>query len=249
MTPYYEHGGVTLYHGDCREVLPALDIAGIGAVVTDPPYAVSQPGVVHVGQPGKGARRFDFFPCDGDWHAITATWLEALTVCTAAQSLTSVYAWVGHRQFGPTVALLETAGFDTRFLVWAKACPAPPPPGAGWPSGAELCVYGWRTGRCWNHDGSNPPPNNVIRADSFRHGRPGKVDHPTQKPVAVIAPLLLASTRVSDTILDPFAGSGTTLVAAKNLGRRAIGIEIEERYCEIAAKRLAQEVLPLGGVA
>ena len=79
-------------------------------------------------------------------------------------------------------------------------------------------------------------------ADSFRHGQPGKVDHPTQKPERIIRQLVTASTRPGDVVLDPFAGSGTTLVVAKATGRRAIGIEIEERYCEIAAKRMGQEV-------
>ena len=79
-------------------------------------------------------------------------------------------------------------------------------------------------------------------ADSYRHGVPGKVDHPTQKPLLVISPLIIASSKTNDIILDPFMGSGATLRAAKDLGRRAIGIEIEEKYCEIAARRLDQEV-------
>jgi site-specific DNA-methyltransferase (adenine-specific) len=69
--------------------------------------------------------------------------------------------------------------------------------------------------------------------------------HPTVKPTDLLAILLGYSTLAGEVVLDPFMGSGTTLVAAKNLGRKAIGIEIEERYCEIAAKRCSQEVLAL----
>jgi site-specific DNA-methyltransferase (adenine-specific) len=71
------------------------------------------------------------------------------------------------------------------------------------------------------------------------------VDHPCPKPVTFMRWVVERCTASADTVLDPFMGSGTTLRAAKDLGRRAIGIEIEERYCEIAARRLAQEVLPL----
>ena len=69
--------------------------------------------------------------------------------------------------------------------------------------------------------------------------------HPTTKPLPLMAEIVRDFTQPSDTILDPFMGSGTTLVAAKRLGRKAIGIEREEKYCEIAAKRLAQGALPL----
>jgi site-specific DNA-methyltransferase (adenine-specific) len=72
--------------------------------------------------------------------------------------------------------------------------------------------------------------------------------HPAQKPLTIMADIVDLSSRRGDTVLDPFAGSGTTLRAAKDLGRKAIGIEIDERYCEIAAKRLGQEVLDFGAL-
>jgi site-specific DNA-methyltransferase (adenine-specific) len=100
-------------------------------------------------------------------------------------------------------------------------------------------VYAFPQGRTWTHDGTHPPPSNAFHCDGHRHGNPEKVEHPTQKPLAVIEPLIRASSRVGDVVLDPFAGSGTTLVAAKRLGRRAIGWERNPKYHAIAVKRIA----------
>jgi site-specific DNA-methyltransferase (adenine-specific) len=244
MTPYYQDDAVTLYLGDCREILPTLD--AVDHVITDPPYAISNEGMWHVGRPGKGKRRFDFFKGDSDWPEMTATVVNvAMMTLEKISPRGSAYWWVGHREFGPLVELFENAGWKTRFCVWAKAAPSPAPPGSGWPSGAELCLYAFREGRTWNHDGVNMPPNNVFTVDSLRHGQPGKVGHPTQKPEAVMKPLIIASTNEGDTILDPFGGSGTTAVAAKRLGRKCILIEREEQYCEEAARRLSQGALDL----
>lgn len=232
--------GWTMHLGDCREVLPTL--TAVDHVITDPPYAITNEGMWHVGRPGKGKRRFDFFEGDENWPEMVRLVSSAAEATMRILSASgSFYAWCGHREFGPLVSLFEGAGWKTRFLVWAKAAPSPPPPGSGWPSGAELCVYAFRPGRVWNHDGRNPPPSNVFVCDSFRHGQPGKIDHPTQKPLAVISPLVLASTKENETILDPFAGSGTTGVAALRLGRRFIGIEKEPKYFALACDRLRAE--------
>jgi site-specific DNA-methyltransferase (adenine-specific) len=241
MSPYYNHGGITIYHGDCREVLPQLEVVDL--IVTDPQYGISQPGVVSCGDPAKGTRSFGFFANDTPEEANSLAleaWRLCLPLCSDAAS---AYWWVGHQTFGKLVNAYELEGWKTRFLVWSKLCPAPQPPGTGWPSAAELCVYASRPGRTWNHDGTNCPRSNVFIADSYRHGIPGKNGHPTQKPFAVINPLILASCPTRGIVLDPFMGSGTTLESAKKLARKAIGIEIEEKYCEIAAKRLSQEVL------
>lgn len=247
MTPYYSESGITIYHGDCREVLPSL--SKVDLVLTDPIYGVSMPGVKHEHQPGKGARNFDFFPNDSPKEAVDLALTVAALTLPLLNEHGSSYWWVGHRQFGALVEFFEQSMWTTRFLAWRKTVVAPPPPGSGWPSGIELCVYAFRAGRRWTHNGVDYPKSNVIDADAYRHGMPGKVDHPTQKPTRVFAPLIKASSIEGDTILDPFMGSGTTLRAAKDLGRQAIGIEIEERYCEIAANRLRQEVLDFEAVA
>jgi DNA modification methylase len=123
-------------------------------------------------------------------------------------------------------------------MVWSKKHPVPAAPGAGWPSAAELCVYAYRPGRRWAWKGSCPIPSNVIVADTFRYGQPGKTEHPTQKPEAVVDPLIRASSLPRDAILDCFMGSGTTGVAAIKLGRRFTGIEIDPGYFEIACRRI-----------
>lgn len=224
-----------LWLGDCREILPTL--GKVDAVVTDPPYSVSLAGssgsFTRIGN--KGTRKLSFFEGDTDWSAMTALVVEAISLSITNKPL-SVYVWCGHRQFGPLTALLESQGYSTRFLVWRKECPAPAPPRSGWQSGAELCLYGYLPGRHFA-DGMF---NNVISADSYRFGQPGKVDHPTQKPMGTITPLVRISTLIDDTILDPFMGSGTTGVACQKLGRKFIGIEIEPRYFDIACRRIEQ---------
>jgi DNA modification methylase len=229
--------GVTLIHGDCREVLPQLE--PVDLVLTDPPYSVSGFGV-HQNVPGKGSRTMDFFPGDDDWPAMTAKVAASIDLSLGLQP-TTVIAFCGHRQFGKLLDVLEARGYSTRPFVWGKACPIPAPPGAGFDSAIELAIYAYVTGRTWNPRPGEKAPNLLI-FDSYRHGQPGKVNHPTQKPLNLIKQLLAWCSSAGDRACDPFAGSCTTLVAAKQLGRRAVGIEVNEDYCRIGAARLRQEV-------
>jgi len=212
-------------------VLPGIGAAA-HAIITDPPYSVSVAGSAFV---SNGTRRLDFFKGDSDWTAMTDLVMEAAAASLNCLSdSASMYWWCGHRQFGRLVEMFEAAGFSTRFLIWRKECPPPAPPYSGYQSGAEICVYAYMKGRTFTAN----QVNNVITSDSYRHGQPGKVDHPTQKPLNVFSPLVLNSTNSGDTILDPFMGSGTTGVACANLGRKFIGIEIEPKYFDIACRRI-----------
>lgn len=238
----FESGpGWKLIEGDCLDPetgLASLEAESVGLLLTDPPYAITNVGMWHKGRPGEGKRRFDFFEGDEDWPEMIRTVMQAAEASwPALRKPASAYWWCGHREFGPLVAHYEQLGCTTRFLVWAKKNPSPPPPGSGWPSGAELCVYAFQPGREWNHGGRNPPPNSVTTLDSFRHGQPGKANHPTQKPVRLIEPLILASSRPGDIICDPFAGSGTTGVAALKHGRQFIGWEKDPEFFDVAVRR------------
>lgn len=223
MKPYYDHGGITIYHGDCREVLPNLEAGSVDLVLTDPPYA-SAAATVTTG--------FAREKWGGNWGDMS------LLPLMASQILGQPFLMLDHEvywfcdqfayaalipYFFPRYSLVQSITWD-KDMMGVGGC---------YRKQTEFVVYS-RT------SGAPPMPKN--RRDLIRI-RPQYATkrHPAEKPLTLIEHLACATAWTSG--LDPYMGSGTFLVAAKRLGRRSIGIEIEERYCEIAAKRLAQEVL------
>ncbi len=196
MKPYYEHGGVTIYHGDWREIVPS---AGFDVVIADPPYG----------------KMLDY----GNGVADTRDALIANTSDLVALGKPLVFSIPQTRLFD--VPRPQWIG------VWYKPMSMWQTP--FYPHWEPVCFYGL--------------PAKMGHDDVWVHNTERPNGHPCPKPLGLMKDLVVAMPE--GRVLDPFMGSGTTLVAAKNLGRKAIGIEIEERYCEIAAKRLAQEVLPL----
>jgi DNA modification methylase len=223
-------GDCVLYLGDCLEVMPML--GKVDAVVTDPPYSVSVAGAQNKSR--KGTRNLDFFAGDDDWQAMTEAVGQAVALIAQRQPR-NIVVWCGHRQIGRIVGEIEAAGYSTRLLCWKKACPPPAAPGSGFTSAFEQAVYAFRPGRQWNGDQYT---HNVFEADSYRFGQPGKVAHPTQKPLSLIKWNVQLLTDKGDMVLDPFMGSGTTLVACAKLGRKGIGIELDPDYFQIACERV-----------
>jgi site-specific DNA-methyltransferase (adenine-specific) len=202
MKPYYEESGITIYHGDCRDILPSLP--KVDLVLTDPPYGILLKGSAH-------SRRFNKNVGRGDvvWD-IAPTVDELKRVIMAGNQ---AMVWGGNNfDLGPTFG----------WMIWDKQ-------NDGLNFGE--CEYCWTTLRF-------TPRIHRERCVNIDNQR----EHPTQKPKNLMMRCIHIAPS-PQTILDPFMGSGTTLRAAKDLGRKAIGIEIEEKYCEIAVKRLAQEVL------
>jgi hypothetical protein len=240
MKPYYEQSGVTIYHGDCREVLPT--IGQVEHVITDPPYSILVVNTSKGAPPntiGRSSRRDLGYPGVNDElrqvlgvHIARLVRRWAIVFCDAE----SLFAWR---------CSLEEAGLrHIRSGAWVSPACTPQfsgdRPGTGW----EACEIAHAKGRSrWN--GGGRPAAWVINRPLNGSNERAEAGHPTPKPSALLQVIVSDFSDPGETILDPFSGSGTTLVAAKRLGRKAIGIELEEKYAEIAAKRLQQEALPL----
>lgn len=235
LAPYYEDDLVTLYHGDCRTILAQLEDSSVDAVITDPPYSER----THKNATSNKAGEHDHPLRVGGDRAFTS-WTD--------DDLRTVLADLGRVSRGWVVATLDyahAAEFDRtppqglrvlRLGVWVKTNPTPQisgdRPAQGWESIAYMHRADVRSR--WNGGG---------RHGNFQTPIPPPEGHPTAKPLGMVAEWVRWFTSPGGTILDPFAGSGTTLRAAKDEGRRAIGVEMDERYCEVIAKRLSQDAL------
>jgi DNA modification methylase len=220
MKHYYQDESCTIYHGDCREILPCKS----DLVLTDVTYG-------EVNREDSGLRNLD--KGSGDKRTMTESEMFKVINASAAGS---VYIWCGIEQVSFFKSELLTVGFSPRLCIWEKSNPSPMNGQFLWLNSIECCLYGKLPKATFNE---------FCQSSVFRGAIAEQNGHPTPKPEWLFKRLIKASSNAGDLVFDPFMGSGTTLRAAKDLGRKAIGIELEERYCEIAAKRLAQEVLAL----
>ena len=214
--PYYDADGITLYLGDCREELAWLKA---DVLVTDPPYGISHsmweqnvPAIIGEVRTGRSSTRVLT-----DEHVKVRN--EALVAWKSRPALV-----FGHwRAPRPAATMMR--------LVWDRCLTGTGGVGAWAPSDEEIYLLYWP-----NPKDKGTSKGSILRSPTMRgDSRP---DHPTPKPVALMEALIVDCPL--GVIADPFAGSGSTLLAARNQGRLAIGVEIEERYCELIALRLAQ---------
>jgi site-specific DNA-methyltransferase (adenine-specific) len=209
LQPYYDDGQCAIYHGDCREVLPALGVS-VAVLLTDPPYGIS-----YAGFPADLGGRAVSIVGDGDFDAAA----YALSI------VADVSVVFGAHEFPH---LLSPGG---RWFVWDKRT-----------SSAADKMIGTPFELAWSPQHGKNVMLRCLHGGVVNANGRGPRSHPTEKPVPMLRQLL-SELGPQGLIVDPFMGSGTTLRAAKDLGRRAIGIEVEERYCESAALRLGQQVL------
>lgn len=248
MSPYYDNNGITLYHGECRHVLPALVQSGlqVDAIITDPPY--SSGGLMRSDRMQNVADKYcqhgdaqgrPLFSGDNrdqrSWIAWASIWLEECRQVLRPGGYVLVFTdW---RMLPATTDAVQGGGLVWRGVVaWDKGEGSRAPHKGYFRHQCEYVVWG-TNGECAavEHDG---PWAGCIK-QPVRHDE--KL-HVTGKPEALMRELCRVVPEGS-LIFDPFAGSGTTLRAARDMARRAIGIEQEEKYCQIAAERMRQEVL------
>lgn len=223
LRPYYEHAGVTLYHADCRDVL--LEIVPPNVLITDPPYGVNFTGKVtkHSNKTGQDS----YSDTEENFREVVLPAVkDALLLCERAAIFT------GTRRLQEYPVAKDIGGIicpnGGGRSSWGFGCYHP------------VLFYG-SSPYIANGDGARPTATVIYHPGMHVTGEDW-IEHPCPKPLQFMNWLINVASLPGETVLDIFADSGTTLLAAKNAGRKAIGIEIEERYCEIAAKRLSQEV-------
>lgn len=220
MKPYFERDGITIYHGDAVDVLPQL--APVDLVLTDPPY-----GVAYQSNWGTGRGNA---PITNDGTRLSlALYRQVIPLLKAEHVL-----WFTRWDAWPDVWAILGQWFPLRgLLVWDKNSP-----GMGdlnhWGLSYELVASAGSRSIVGGRDSS------ILR---FAPMPPANRRHPTEKPIDLMAYLIRKLD--AGTVLDPFCGSGCVLEAARLLGRKAIGVEVKEAYCESAARRFDQQALPL----
>jgi site-specific DNA-methyltransferase (adenine-specific) len=223
-------GDCTLYNEDCRFILPSLH--GIDHVITDPPYEKE----CHAAVRRTAASIRTGIPAELDFSAMSEDMREALTALCARFCKGWFIAFCQVEAVSSWRDAIEAANLKyKRAMAWVKPDSSPQFNGQMPAQGFECMVSAWcGTGHSrWNGGGrrgvftalTNPPD---------RHGA-----HPTEKPISLMRDMVQLFTNHSDTVLDPFMGSGTTGVACVKLGRKFVGIEIDPKYFDIACRRIA----------
>lgn len=226
MKPYYQDDAVTIYHGDCRELTEVL--AQPSVVVTDPPYGT-----------GGWRRLASGAGSDPSASLIREHWDDGAVDWLGLVAPSPVLVFWPPARTRLLLEAAEAVGYvKHRTLYMRKRDPKPMVGGR----------TAWSVEPIWvlSRDGFIlQGGDDVYEASTPRLGRDaGATGHPYEKPVDVVRWIISKTSRYS-TVLDPFMGSGTALLAAKSMGRKAIGIELNEKWCEIAARRCSQEVLGL----
>ncbi len=221
MAPYYDRDDIQIFHADCLDVLPTIEPTAVDLVLTDPPYGIALEE--------HGRNGYDWTVAGDHDQEIGQAVIDRFRM-----ERTPMLVFASPKR--------PWAGEWRQHLVWDKG------PAVGGGGDPKTCWKStWELIQTWNTGVLNGPRESAVL--TYWVGQRDYHDHPCQKPESLLRYLIGKTTKPGDLIVDPFGGSGSTARAALDMGRRCILIELEERYCEIAVRRLQQAVLPLGEVA
>lgn len=216
MKPYYEHAGITIYHGDCREILPQLEWCE--SLIADPVWPNCPAGLL----PGSENPHLLF---QQFWSVLGTSKPTRCTFILRHDSDPRMLNPVSLPYARATILPYVMPGYIGRYL------------------GGDEIAYSFGS-PIPSREGQKVIPG---RAPAVQPDGRAANGHPCSRALSHMEFLIRWWSEPEETVLDPFCGSGTTLEAAKNQGRHAIGIEIEERWCELAVKRLGQQQLEFTG--
>jgi len=241
MKPYFKTRLGKLYCGDALEVLKELPDESVDLILTDPPYNVSKPGQNITRNGGKFGKAKDIVLDFGEWDRGVIRWQDFIDDFVRLLKPTGVLAMFYDKLELGCIGkyLQEVHDFQVRHIgAWVKPNPAPQARKVKWQNGLEFFIIATKnkgSGHHYNYR-LGQSPDYFIHSVNFKHY------HPTQKPEPLIEWIMKYWSFEGDLVLDPFLGSGTTAIVAEKLGRRWIGIEIDENYCKIAKERLEKVV-------
>lgn len=242
LEPYYQDDLVTLYHGDAFEYLAAAEDRSVDCVITDPPFDARTHAMARSNNASNGSQRV--------LTAASSVGFDCLDH-PAQLAMFAEFGRITRRWVVSNVATDTAFRFEVespppglrllRVGAWVKKNPMPM-------ISADRPAMGWEPLVYLHRDDVKPVWNGGGKAANYIASTSQGSGHPTQKPLGIVADWVRLFTNPGEVVLDPFAGTGTTLRAAKDEGRRAIGVERDERWCELIAQRLSQDTL-FGGVA
>jgi DNA modification methylase len=234
----------TMTVGDARDHIAGLPDGSVDLLLTDPPYNLAGYSTGNI----QMAWRKDFNNDVADWDETPfepGAWVEEFTRVLAPGG--NLFAFTSYNLLGAWHAAFDPV-FDTfQFMVWHKTNPPPKLRRAGFLNSCELIVCAWNRGHTWNFSRQRDMHNFIEAPICGGRERVRDPVHPTQKPLRVLRHLVSLASNPGDLVYDPFAGVGSTAVAAVQLGRRFAGVELDERYVAAAHRRLqaVQPDLPL----
>ena|SRR3990167_1746486 len=249
--PFYEEDGITIYCGDAHKILPLID--KVDMIFTDPPYGHNNNNgdLIHHWEKvlGKSEKVNESRPIQNDGIEANdlVRWLFKESKRVLAEDGCCCCCCGGGGGPDPQFArwslwMDEYLSFK-QMVIWDKG-----PMGMGWHyrRSYETVLVGSKGKKCRWYD-STDKIENIIRPGDYGIKKiiPSAKDHPTPKPMELSRHFIKLHSRPGDVILDPFCGAGSTLEAAKETGRKAIGIDLEDRWLELSIKRLRQEILKI----